>query len=88
MIRVRAVQVLQGHEVQVEFSDGTTRIVDLEPFLRGPVFESLRSDRDLFRSVTVDDELGTLVWSNGADIDPDVLRGTRAPAWQEQGAAT
>lgn len=84
MIRVRAVQVLQGYEVQVEFSDGTTRTIDMEPFFRGPVFEPLRSDPELFRSVTVDHELGTLVWPNGADVDPDVLRGARNPAWKEQ----
>lgn len=83
VIRVRAVQVMKGYEVQVEFSDGTTRTVDLEPFLRGPVFEALRSNRELFRSVAVEDELGTLVWSNGADLDPEVLRGTRTTGWQE-----
>ncbi|MEW5986958.1 MAG: hypothetical protein AB1791_10025 [Chloroflexota bacterium] len=37
----------------------------------------------MFRSVRVDDELGTLVWENGADIDPDVLYGLYSPAWME-----
>lgn len=27
----------------------------------------------MFRGVTVDPEAGTLVWPNGADLDPDVL---------------
>ncbi len=55
----------------------------VEPFLRGPIFEPLRRDAKLFRSVRVDEELGTIVWENGADMDPDVLYGTHLPAWME-----
>jgi hypothetical protein len=39
------------------------------------MLEPLREDPKLFRQVRVDDELGTIVWPNGADMDPDVLRG-------------
>ena len=38
----------------------------------GPVFERIRKDPAFFRSVRVDEELGTIVRPNGADIDPDV----------------
>ena len=85
MIGVRSVKPLQGFEVQVEFSSGERKTVDLGPFLRGPVFEPLRHDPDLFCSVRVDEETGTIVWDNGADIDPDVLYGTHDPAWMESG---
>lgn len=80
MIRVRGVEALDGHLVRLSLTDGSTRVVDLEPFLNGPVFEPVRNDRAFFRSVRVDQELGTIVWPNGADIDPDVLILGRTPA--------
>lgn len=71
MVRVSAVRVLEGFDVELEFTDGTSRIVDLSRYLNGPIFEPLRNDPELFRSVYVDH--GTIVWPNGADICPDVL---------------
>ena len=44
------------------------------------MFEPLRANRDLFRQVCVDEELGTIVWPNGADMDPAVLHGDFEPA--------
>jgi hypothetical protein len=43
------------------------------PYLNGLIFERVRDDLAFFGSVQVDPELGTIVWPNGADIDPDVL---------------
>jgi hypothetical protein len=37
------------------------------------MLEPVRRDPQLFRSVRVDETLGTVVWPNGADLDPDVL---------------
>jgi hypothetical protein len=73
-IRIETVEPLDGYVLRLVFSDGSARDVDLEPELWGPVFEPLR-DREVFRAVVVDDELGTIVWPNGADMDPDVLHG-------------
>lgn len=61
------------------FSDGSSRDVDLTGDLHGPVFEPL-ADPDFFAQVRVDDELGTVVWPNGADLDPLVLHGDFEPA--------
>jgi len=83
MIRILAVKSMEAFTVSLEFSDGSEKTVDLDPYLRGPIFEPLRCDPALFRSVQVDAELGTIVWSNGADIDPDVLYGNLVPAWME-----
>lgn len=79
-IRVTEVEPLGGFTLRLCFSDGAERVVDLAEELWGPVFEPLRANLDLFRQVRVDDELGTIVWPNGADMDPDVLHGSRKPA--------
>ncbi len=81
MIRIRGVKPLHGFTVWLEFTDGSTKAVDLEPYLHGPIFEPLRHDPVLFHSIRVDAELGTITWSNGADVDPDVLYYELTPAW-------
>lgn len=83
MTRIRTVEPLEDFRVRLRFSDGSEKLIDLDPYLRGPIFEPLRKDQGLFHSVTVDLELGTIVWPNGADIDPDVLYHDLKPAWQD-----
>jgi uncharacterized protein DUF2442 len=78
-IRIESVEPLDGYVLRLGFSDGSTREVDLESALWGPIFEPLR-DPAAFRQVAVDLELGTIVWPNGADMDPDVLHGDQPPA--------
>jgi Protein of unknown function (DUF2442) len=73
-VRILEVEPLEGYTLRIRFSDGSSRDVDLESELWGPMFAPLR-DLAEFRKVTVDSELGTIVWPNGADLDPDVLHG-------------
>jgi len=80
MLRITAVEPLAGHWVHVQLTDGTERDIDLGPYLWGPVFESISTDRSLFEQVYVDEVSKTLAWPNGADIDPDVLVGGEVPA--------
>lgn len=82
LVRVHAVKPLEGFKVWLEFDDGTQKVVDLEPYLRGPVFEQVRNDPGLFRSVKI--EGGTIAWDNGTDIDPDVLYYDLKPAWMAE----
>lgn len=63
---------VKDYVLKVRFDDGVERAIDFEPILIGPLFGPLR-DPHLFRQVRVDTDLGTLVWPNGADIDPNVL---------------
>jgi hypothetical protein len=66
--------VLDGYCVELTFSDGTHGIVDLAPRVvgRGGIFGPLEN-LQYFRQLRVDEELGTIVWPNGADICPDLL---------------
>ncbi len=83
IIRVRKVRALQPFVVQIELTNGKRKTIDLEPFFRGPIFDLIRKDIQLFNKVSVDKQLGTLIWPNGADIDPDVLVGSQKPSWSE-----
>ena len=70
-----AAQAAGDYRLHLRFEDGVEGLVDLAGVLsfRG-VFEPLR-DPSYFAKVRVDSELGTVVWPNGADLDPDVLYG-------------
>lgn len=62
-----------GYTVHVRFEDGTTADVDLAYLLEyGGVFEPLR-DPEYFRRLRADQEAGTIVWPNEADIAPETL---------------
>lgn len=82
MVRVRSVQCLGGFVVELGFTDGESRRLDLAPYLRGPVFERHRADPAFFGAVRVDAAAGTICWPDGTDLDPDVLRwGLRPASW-------
>jgi hypothetical protein len=85
LIRIRSVEPLRDFLVRLEFTDGSAKDIDLAVYLHGPIFSPVRDDPAYFRCVRVDPELGTIVWPNGADIDPDVLYYNLTPAWMEAG---
>lgn len=73
IVDVTDVHILSRYVVELTFETGEVRVIDLEPFLGGPVFDPLLEDYQLFKQVTVDPEAGTIVWPNGADISPRTL---------------
>jgi len=67
------VQPLEDYRLHVRFEDGIEGVIDLVNLVKfSGVFGPLR-DRQYFLQVSVNPDLGTICWPNGADLDPDVL---------------
>lgn len=73
LLRIVGVEPLAHFHVRVRLTDGTFRVLDLQPYLSGEFLDPLR-DPEVFKQVGVDH--GTLCWPTGQDLDPDVLLGT------------
>ncbi|HEY3356276.1 MAG TPA: DUF2442 domain-containing protein [Polyangia bacterium] len=84
MLRIRDVTPLDDLRLRLTLTDGSVIERDVGGLLRGPIFEPLRRDPARFRDLHV--EGGTVVWSNGADLCPDVLIWGGPPPADEQGA--
>ncbi len=82
LVRVKSVEPLENFRVRIVFKNDVQKEIDLEKFLRGEMFEPIRKDANMFRSVRVIG--GTIGWDNGADVDPDVLYYDLKPAWMEE----
>jgi len=76
--RVESFDVVAPYTLRVTFGDGTQQLIDFQPVLAGELFGPLR-DLNLFNQVSLDPEVHTLVWPNGADFDPATLHD-----WPEQ----
>jgi hypothetical protein len=80
LVDVTGVRVLARYVLELTFDTGETRVVDVEGWLTGPMFEPLLADYALFTSVRVDPDAGTIVWPNGADLSPSGLYAASKPA--------
>ncbi len=70
--RITDVTVVSEHRLQVAFDDGASGEIDASSWDWRGVFEPLR-DPAFFAQVTLDEELGTIGWPNGADVAPETL---------------
>lgn len=71
LIRIRAVEPLEGFRLRLHLTNDAVIDRDARPLMSGRIFEELLQDPQRFREVHA--EGGTVVWSNGADLCPDVL---------------
>lgn len=70
--RVERFEIVGPYKLVVSFSDGTSQRIDFSPVLFGQLYGPLR-DLQLFDRVSIDPDVHTLVWPNGADFNPAML---------------
>jgi hypothetical protein len=70
---VISVQPLEAYQLHLRFEDGIEGVIDISKLISFSGIFSPLADLDYFATVQVNPEFGTIVWENGADLDPDVL---------------
>ncbi len=71
-LHVKEAKYLHDYVIWLKFNNNTQGEVDLKDELYGEVFEPLK-DLKNFKNFTVDKDLCTIVWENGADLAPEFL---------------
>jgi hypothetical protein len=88
--RVVNFEIVAPYTLRLRFDDATEQTINFQPVLAGELYAPLR-DLELFYRVSIDPEVYTLVWPNGADFDPATLHdwplfesmlAERAKRWQ------
>ena len=70
MIRVVDVDYIKDYTLSITFSDGVVKVVDLQPYLNGGVFEQLK-DLSKFKQYGLNH--WTIEWECGVDLAPEFL---------------
>jgi hypothetical protein len=70
--RVERFEIVGPYTLTLRFEDGTEQRIDFRPVLEGELFGPLQNPA-VFNAVSLDKEVVTLTWPNGADFDPTTL---------------
>lgn len=60
----------RNYLIEVEFDNGTIKLLDFAQWLNGPIFEPLKNKR-YFKNFLGDG--WTIAWPSGADVAPETL---------------
>ena len=69
---VTGVENVAPYTLKLDFDDGRVQTINFRPVLKGELLGPLE-DISLFNQVTIDPEVHTITWPNGADFDPATL---------------
>ncbi len=72
MIEIVEASYIREYRIHLLFNNKVSGEVDLKDALWGPIFEPLKNPA-FFKAFKVSEELGTIVWENGADFAPEFL---------------
>ena len=70
--RIESFEIVGPYTLALRFEDDTEQRIDFKPVLRGELFGPLQ-DLSIFNAASLDTEIGTVTWPNGADFDPATL---------------
>ncbi|MCG8618519.1 MAG: DUF2442 domain-containing protein [Desulfobacterales bacterium] len=70
--RITDAKYIDGYKLFIRFADGSEGEIDFEPELTGDVFEPLK-ELSYFKQFSVNRDIHTIVWPNGADFAPEFL---------------
>jgi hypothetical protein len=70
LLWVKNARYIDGYKIVIDFSNDTSKTVDLKNRLYGEVFEPLK-DLEKFKRFKISD--WTIEWENGADYAPEYL---------------
>lgn len=72
--KIKNVSALPEYKLYVKFAEGVTKIYDVKPlFQRIPLFAELKSQPEVFTSVSVDVGGYGIVWNDDLDLSCDEL---------------
>ncbi len=71
-LHIISAHYIDQYRIKIQFNNNRIGTVDLSTSLKGKIFQPLQ-DLLLFQQFEVDAELGTIRWSNGADLAPEYL---------------
>lgn len=85
---VVSAEYLEDYTLKIWFADGKSGIVDFTPYIRkGGIFSRL-AELEIFKSFSVNQELGVLTWQGEIDIAPETLYSEATqgplPQWVEK----
>lgn len=63
-------KAIEDYKIIIVFKDSSVKIFDMKPYLEKGSFKELK-DEEIFKSAGIN--LDTIQWSNGVDIDPELL---------------
>jgi hypothetical protein len=76
MIWVEDAKYIDNFSLFVKFNDGKEAVIDMENYIKSKqentIFAPLREVEN-FKTVTLNKDIDTIVWANGADIAPERL---------------
>ncbi len=72
MNRVKSVKPIGSYSLEITFSDGLTKTIDIAPFIGDGISAALK-DKTYFNQVSCE-EGGGIRWPNGYDFCPNFLR--------------